>query len=95
MTCFAASGEEMMTLVTSPNWSCITGPCFRASSLSRWWVPRGLIISWWRLPITGSFHGPGGAGAVALAFCFFRNRTISNNVKPNIGINISVSVLIY
>jgi len=35
------------------------GPCFCASvRMARWML--GLVTRWWRLPITGRVHGPGG-----------------------------------
>ncbi|BAT00649.1 Os07g0220333, partial [Oryza sativa Japonica Group] len=59
-TSCAASGDEATTVGTSPNQSCMTGPCSRASLRI---APCTLSLDgtkWWMLPISGSVLGPGG-----------------------------------
>ncbi|BAT00638.1 Os07g0218766, partial [Oryza sativa Japonica Group] len=57
----AASGDEATTVGTSPNQSCMTGPCSRASLRMTLCTLSLDDTKWWMLPISGSVLGPGGS----------------------------------
>ncbi|BAS79340.1 Os02g0570600, partial [Oryza sativa Japonica Group] len=60
-TSSATAGDDTTTAGTSPIHSCMMGPCFSDSARNERWVWGLFVITrWWRLPISGSVHGPGG-----------------------------------
>jgi hypothetical protein len=65
-TSSAASVDDTTTAGTSPSHTCMSGPCFSASARIERWMLGLLITRWWRLPITGSVHGPGGRFSLGL-----------------------------
>ena len=57
ITSLASLADEITTVGTSPSWRKMIDPKF----LARHWRERwGMLPSWWRLPIIGSFGGSGG-----------------------------------
>lgn len=56
-TCLAISGEETTRVGTRPSFKCITGPYLCDSSRKH---RCGRIPSWCKLPMIGSWGGPGG-----------------------------------
>ena len=63
-------GDEIIIAKTSPSCSCIIGPYFLAKSLKDRCGREK--TRWCKLPIRGSFHGPGGKlWLLALSFRYF------------------------
>lgn len=57
MISLTASGDETTKARVCPNCNNIREPCFCERVLREWY---GNLLSWWRLPMIGSFLGEGG-----------------------------------
>ncbi|GER36395.1 fumarate reductase subunit D [Striga asiatica] len=55
--CLVRAGEETTMAGTCPSIRCMIGPCCLERSRKE---RKGREPNWWRLPMRGSFFGPGG-----------------------------------